>query len=110
MYLILEVTLILLSLAGMCCLACGLFCRLLLPDSPHGTWAVVWGMGGGEELEQRVRGLMWLQSCGLLRCTVVVADAGMDEAGRALAVRLAGQYPALVLCTRQELEQRIQNL
>lgn len=106
----LEVILILLGLAGMCCMACGLFCRLLLPDSPHGTWAVVWGFGSGEELEQRVRGLMWLQSCGLLRCSVVVADGGLDEAGRALAVRLQRQYPSLALCTREELERRMEIL
>ena len=102
--------LVLLGVAGMFCLACGLFCRLLLPDSPHGTWAVVWGSGAGEELEQRVRGLMWLQSCGLLRCTVVVADGGLDGEGRALAAALAARYPTLVLCTRQELERRVANL
>ena len=43
MELILDGVLVLLGLAGMFCLACGLFCRLLLPDSPYGTWAVVWG-------------------------------------------------------------------
>lgn len=110
MELILDGVLVLLGLAGMFCLACGLFCRLLLPDSPYGTWAVVWGSGAGEELEQRVRGLMWLQSCGLLRCTVVVADGGLDETGRALAVRLAARYPTLVLCSRQELERRVASL
>lgn len=110
MSLVLEAVLVLLGVAGMCCLACVLFCRLLLPDSPHGTWAVVWGTGAGEELEQRVRGLMWLQSCGVLRCTVVLADAGLSRAGRELAVHLERQYPTLVLCTRRELEERIENL
>ena len=94
-------------MAGLCCTACLLYSQMLRPHSARGTWAVVWGFGGGEGLEQRVRSLMWLQSCGLLRCAVVVADAGLDEDGRALAIRLTGRYPALTLCSRQELERRL---
>lgn len=97
----------LLVLAGLCCIVCILYGRLLRPHSAQGTWAVVWGFGAGEGLEQRVRSLMWLRSCGLLCCTVVVADGGLDEEGRALAARLAGRYPGLTLCSRQELEHRL---
>lgn len=107
MYLVLEIGLILMGLAGGCCVLCALYGRMLLPDSPAGCWAVIWGRGAGEELEQQVRSLMWLHSCGLLRCSVVVADAGLNADGRALAVRLAGRYPALMLCGRKELEQRM---
>lgn len=107
-YLVLELVMILVTLAGGCCLLCALYGQMLQPDSAQGCWTVVWGRGAGEELEQRVRGLMWLHSCGLLHCTVVVADDGLNAVGRELAVRLAGRYPALVLCSRKELEQRME--
>lgn len=107
MHMLLEAVLTLFGLAGMCCIVCILYSFLLRPHAPGGTWAVVWGVDCGEGLEQRVRSLMWLQSCGLLRCAVVVADGGLNEDGRALAVRLAGRYPGLTLCSRMELEQRL---
>lgn len=107
MYVIMEVLLALLVLTCLCCIACILYGKLLRPNSAQGTWAVVWGFGAGEGMEQRVRSLMWLRSCGLLCCNLVLADGGLDESGRALAVRLAGRYPGLTLCTRQELERRL---
>ena len=109
MYLVLGCVLALICVAGLCCIACLLYSQMLRPHSARGTVAVVWGVGGGEGLEQRVRSLMWLQSCGLLRCAVVVADGGLDAEGWALAVRLSGRYPALTLCSRQELERRLRD-
>lgn len=99
--------LVLICMAGLCCIACLLYSKMLRPPSAQGTLAVVWGVGAGEELEQRVRSLVWLQECGLLRCDLVVADAGLNADGRALATRLAGRYPTLTLCTREELERRM---
>lgn len=107
MYVILEAVVVLLGLVGMCCTVCLLYSYMLRPHTTQGTWAVVWGFGAGEGLEQRVRSLIWLQNCGLLRCNLVVADGGLDESGRALAVQLAGRYPGLTLCSRQELEHRL---
>lgn len=107
MYLALGCFLALICMSGLCCTVCLLYSQMLRPQSAKGTVAVVWGVGCGEGLEQRVRSLMWLQSCGLLRCAVVVADAGLDSEGWALAVRLSGRYPALTLCSRRELERRL---
>lgn len=107
MYPVLVALLALISMIGMCCTVCMLYSQMLRPHAAHGTWAVVWGFGSGEGMEQRVRSLMWLRSCGLLRCSLMLADGGLDEEGRALAVRLAGRYPGLILCSRQELEQRL---
>ncbi len=109
MYIVLTTVMVLSALTGICCTACLLYSYLLRPYTTQGTWAVVWGFGGGEGLEQRVRSLVWLQSCGLLRCNLVLADVSLDERGRALAVRLAGRYPGLTLCTRQELERRLKD-
>ena len=106
MHTVLEAIVVLLCLFGLFCLLCGALGRVLLPAAGRGTWVIVWAAGAGEELEQRVRALMWLQSWGLLRCSVLLVDAGLDPSGRAVAARLAGRWPALTLCTRQELERR----
>lgn len=95
------------ALTGICCTVCLLYSYLLRPHTVCGTLAVVWATGAGEDLEQRVRSLMWLQSCGVLRCTVVLADGGLDEAGRTLAAGLAARYPGLAVCSARELEHRL---
>ena len=100
---------ILMCMVGSCCALCLFYGKLLCPAAGRDLWAVVWGSGAGDGLEQRVRCLAWLQNCGLRRCAVVVADGGLDADGRALAARLAGCYPGVILCSRQELELRIQN-
>ncbi len=77
------------------CGGCLLYGRLLCPHCDTGMCAVVWAKGDGEGVEQRVRCLMWLHRCGLLRCTVAVADMGLDEEGRRLVALLARRYPTL---------------
>ena len=100
---LMEAALVLMMVVGMCCIGCVLYCRILLPGKACDMWAVVWAQGAGEDLEQRVRCLMWLHSCGLLRCAVVIADAGLDEQGRDLAERLLERWPLLTLCSPQQL-------
>ena len=107
MYVFLGCVLALNFMAGLCCIACLLYGQMLRPHSDQGTLTVVWGVGAGEGLERHVRSLMWQQECGLLRSAVMVVDDGLNEEGRALAIQLAGRYPALTLCTREELEQHI---
>jgi len=94
-------------LAVLCCTACLLYSYLLCPHTACGTLVVVWATGAGEDLEQRVRSLMWLKSCGVLCCTVVLADGGLDEDGRTLAAGLAARYPGLAVCSARELECRL---
>ena len=106
-YLIVASVLALICLSGFCCTACLLYSKMLCPHTAQGTWAVVWGRNSGEELEQRVRSLVWLQNCGLLRCAVLLVDDGLNAEGRALAVRLAQRYPTVALYSRQTLEQRL---
>lgn len=108
MYLLFGIVLALICMAGICCTACLLYSKMLCPHVARGTWAVVWGRKSGEELEQRVRSLVWLQNCGLLRCTVLVVDDGLDAEGRALAVRLAERYPTVNLYSRQALERLLE--
>ena len=64
---------------------------LLLPGR-CGVRLTVSARGGGEGLEQTVRGLLWLQRTGLLRGEVIIEDCGLDRDGLALARALAGQH------------------
>ena len=109
MYVFLGCVLALNFMAGLCCIACLLYGQMLRPHSEQGTSTVIRGVGAGEELERHIRSLMWLQECGLLRSAVIVVDNGLNAEGRALAVRLAGRYPTLTLCTREELERRMKD-
>ena len=107
MYLVFGSVLALICLSGLCCTVCLLYGKMLCPHTGRGTWTVVWGRGSGEELEQRVRNLVWLRECGLLRCAVLVVDGGLNAEGRALAVRLAERYPVVNVYSLQALEQRL---
>ena len=86
-----------------CTLIGTLYSRILAPDAADDTWAVVRGVGAGDDLEQRVRGLMWLRSWGLLRCRVVLADGGLDADGRELARNLTRRWPELELWSESDL-------
>ena len=107
MYVLLGCILALNFMAGLCCIACLLYGQMLRPHSAEGSLTVLRGVGAGEGLERRVRSLMWLHECGLLLCTVLVVDDGLNAEGRALAACLMERYPALTLCTREELEQQM---
>ena len=61
---------------------------LLLPVG-RGARVTVPAQGGGEGLEQTVRGLLWLRRTGLWRGEIVIEDRGLDGDGRALARALA---------------------
>ena len=63
---------------------------LLLPGRCAARF-VVSARGGGEGLEQTVKGLLWLRRAGLWRGVVVIEDCGLDEGGAALARALAGK-------------------
>ena len=75
------------------------YSRLLLPESDEDCWTVVMIRGPGDGAEQRVRSLMWLRSCGLRRCRVVLADGGMDETGRQLVRTMTRRWPELEFFT-----------
>ena len=64
---------------------------LLLPGNCD-TCLTVRARGGGEGLEQTVRGLLWLRHTGLWKGEIVIVDCGLDGAGLALARALAGKH------------------
>lgn len=85
-----EILEIMLVAFGALCLLWAALGRLLLPGTCP-VRAVVAGTGGGEGLEQTVKGLLWLRGAGLWRGTVVIEDRGLEPAGVLVARALARQ-------------------
>lgn len=87
MTIFLELMTALLAAFGLVCLVWMAIGRLLLPAVCPARM-VVTARGGGEGLEQTVKGLLWLRRSGLWRGNVVIEDGGLDEKGLALALAL----------------------
>ena len=84
-----------------------LFGLLLRPLPGRGAKVVLPGRGDGEALEQQVRSFLWLRGMGLLRCPIVIADAGLTPAGWELATRLTARWPEVILWPAGELGEYI---
>lgn len=107
MRVILEMVLSLLAVLGLmsvCWLCLG---HLLTPAGGRRVLAVLPGRGDGEDLEQAVKGLLWLRGGGLLEGRVLIADCGLSAAGKAIAMALCAQEPGVGLCTAEELKHYI---
>lgn len=94
-----DLILTLFGVFGLLCLGWMGLGRLLL-ESPleSRTYAVVSARDDAGDLEQAVRGLLWMRGSGRQRYTVVIADAGLSPAGRQIATMLANREGQVVLC------------
>lgn len=97
MGLVKEVFLTAVCVSGLAFLAWWLMGRLLRPIPETCASVVIPGRGAGEVLEQTVRAFIWLRSLGLLHCTLIIADLGLDPDGREIALRLAVRWPEVVV-------------
>ena len=78
--------------------------RLVAPAGRGGgVVALIPARGDGDQLEYELAGLRWLRGTGLAEFRVVIADAGLDATGRALAGTLAAGDPAITLCPLEGL-------
>ncbi len=102
-----EVLLALFSVLGLLSLSWLLLGHILTPADGGKVCAVIPAKGGGEDLEQSVRGVLWLKGGGLLPGRVVIVDCGLDADGRALAEALLRQEPLLEVCALENLEEYI---
>ena len=80
---------------------------LLLPGRCEARFTVS-ARGGGEGLEQTVKGLLWLRRAGLWRGVIVIEDRGLDEDGLALARALAGNPNLAVTFSPEKKKQKEQ--
>jgi len=76
----------------------------------HRAVVVVKAGGAGADLEQKVRGLLWLRQSGLWSCPLILLDCGLQAEGQEVARRLAGDHPWITLCTREELVICLENV
>ena len=79
---------ILLAAFGLVSLSWLVLGALLLPGRCEARLTVP-AQGGGEGLEQTVKGMLWLRRAGLWRGEIVIEDCGLDGDGLALARALA---------------------
>lgn len=106
MKILFDVVFALLAAAGLLALGWLLFGRILTPvggGDGGAVYAVVPAAGDGATLEHDVTGLLWLRGGDLARFTVVIADSGLDDAGRAVAAALLAQNTGLALCPLDRL-------
>ena len=110
MHFILEVFAALFAACGLLAVGWLAFGRLLAPvggKDGGAVYAVVPASGGGETLEHDVAGLLWLRGSGLARFTVVIADRGLDDQGRAVAAILAERESGVAVCPAERLAEYI---
>jgi len=105
-----EIILAFLSGIGLLGLGWLLFGRALTPAGGAAGIAVIPSSGDGEELEQAVMGLLWLRGGGLFRGTVVIADEGLSENGRAVASALTLREPNILICPADRLGEMLREL
>lgn len=71
--------------------------RLVRPLPEQSACILLPGRGDGGDLEQSVRGFIWLRSLGLVKIPVVIADLGLAPEGREVALRLCARWPGVIL-------------
>lgn len=98
-----DVVLAAVCAAGLAFVGCGLFGLLLRPLPGREARIILTGRGTGERLEQMVRSFIWLRGMGLLRCPIVIVDAGLTPAGWEIAARLTARWPEVFLWPAEEL-------
>lgn len=103
----LELILALCSAAGLLALGWLLLGKLVAPVGRAPIHAVLSAKGEAAELEQTVRGLLWLQSGGLARFTIVVVDRGLNELGRAVVAGLQSTKFQLIVCAPEDVQRYI---
>lgn len=107
MHIVIEVILAFLAAAGLLALAWVLFGKMLAPVGAGGVRAVVPASGDGARLEHDVSGLLWLRGAKMADFTIIIADAGLNEAGRAVAETLARREPGITVCPADRLTEYI---
>ena len=106
----LEVILALLAAVGLLALGWLLFGKLLTPvgGSSEGTvYAVVSACGDGANLERDVTGLLWLRGGELARFSIVIADGGLNDVGKAAVSALVERKPGVEICPLERLPEYI---
>lgn len=112
MNMVIQITLCVLLILGFAWLLWMLGCALLTPvRSGRDTriTLVVQARGDAPELENLLRGALWLRESGTAAADILLVDCGLTEEAAALAERLARQCEDLKLCNTEEICQWMQH-
>lgn len=69
------------------------------------VFTVIAVKGEAPQLEQTVRGLIWLGNSGIMKSHVVLADCGLEERSRKIAELLAKNGGSVTVCLPDEIPQ-----
>ena len=108
---VIQITLCVLLILGFAWLLWMLSGALLTPvHSGRDTriTLVVQAHGDAPELENLLRGTLWLRDSGTAAADILLVDCGLTEEAAALAERLARQCEDLKLCNTEEICQWMQ--
>lgn len=72
--------------------------RALLPIS--GAWIVVTAQGDGEELEQKIYALLWLQGLGVIRCPICILEDHLSDKGRRITKKVLQRWEEITFWDR----------
>lgn len=106
-----QITLCALLILGFAWLLRMLGCALLTPvrsSREAQLTLVIRARGDAPELEQLLRGILWLRESGTLMADVLLVDCGLTDTARALCERAARQCEDLKLCNTEEICQWMQ--
>lgn len=65
---------------------------------------VISAEGSAQELEQVLKGLIWLQKNGTLQGQILIADCGMNDEGRTLARQMLKKHLNIAICSAGEID------
>lgn len=99
----LEVLTAILCVLGLTGFLWWLLGRLVRPLPGQSACILLPGRGDGAELEHTVRGFVWLRSLGVVKVPILIADLGLEPAGREIALRLCSRWPGIILWPAEEL-------
>ena len=103
---VIQITLCVLLILGFAWLLWMLGCALLTPvRSGRDTriTLVVQARGDAPELENLLRGALWLRESGTAAADILLVDCGLTEEGRQAATLLARDSRMVLFCGREEL-------
>lgn len=91
-----DISLTILCLSILAIFGWWFFGKMLAPI-PKGVHVVIYGEGDGDNLEQSIRAIIWIQGMGLLACPVVIMGEGLSASGHILASHLVERWPTVTL-------------
>lgn len=60
--------------------------------------------GNCPDIEQTIEGMLWLNKSGMLKSRIIIADCGIEQSCREMALMLVKRHDEISICDISELE------